>query len=200
MQAMGIDIDRLITWGGAINNVSKKETIFREGTMPLYYFQIITGKVSMYNIDDDGKEFMQGLFSDGESFGEPPLFINEPYPSTALVIKDAVIIKLGKNNFFEMLQTTPPLQMHFINLLATRVFNKSQSSKNLITNDAETRIINFLCSLKRVSVPQKEKILIPYTRQELANMTGLRVETVIRTLAKLQEQQKVKIIDHKLYF
>ena len=163
-------------------------------------FQIIAGKVSLYNIDDYGKEFVQGLFSDGESLGEPPLFINEAYPSTALVIKDAVIIKLAKNNFFEMLQTTPPLQMHFINLLATRVFNKSLSSKNLITNDAETRIINFLCSLKRESTPQKEKFLIPYTRQELANMIGLRVETVIRTLAKLQEQHKVQIIEHKLYF
>ncbi|WP_369791989.1 helix-turn-helix domain-containing protein [Sediminibacterium sp. C3] len=41
---------------------------------------------------------------------------------------------------------------------------------------------------------------MPFTRQQLADFTGLRVETVIRTLSKLSERNKVKIIDHKLYY
>lgn len=197
---MQIDLDLLITWGGSIKQISKKEIIFREDALATHYYQIITGKVSLYNIDDDGKEFVQGIFSDGESFGEPPLFIDECYPSTAVAIKDAVILKIPKTNFFEMLQATPLLQMHFIKLLARRIYNKSTAAKSLIINNAETRLLNFLSSLKKMEESTSKKMLIPHTRQEIANITGLRVETVIRTLARLAEQKKVEIIHHKLYF
>jgi CRP-like cAMP-binding protein len=45
-----------------------------------------------------------------------------------------------------------------------------------------------------------EKELIPFTRQEIANFTGLRVETVIRALSKMSKCKKVDIINHKIYY
>jgi CRP-like cAMP-binding protein len=45
-----------------------------------------------------------------------------------------------------------------------------------------------------------EKIHIAFTRQEIANFTGLRVETVIRTLKKMEEENKVTIDHRKLYY
>lgn len=35
---------------------------------------------------------------------------------------------------------------------------------------------------------------------EIANFTGLRVETVIRTFAKMKSTNKIEIINHKIYF
>ena len=43
------------------------------------------------------------------------------------------------------------------------------------------------------------KFLIPYTRQQLADMTGLRVETVIRTIKKLAKEGKLEIQQHKIF-
>jgi CRP-like cAMP-binding protein len=40
---------------------------------------------------------------------------------------------------------------------------------------------------------------VSYTRQEIANMLGLRVETVIRALTSLKMSKKVAIRNHKLY-
>jgi CRP-like cAMP-binding protein len=31
----------------------------------------------MFNSNDEGKEFTQGYFCNGQSFGEPPLFIDD---------------------------------------------------------------------------------------------------------------------------
>lgn len=64
----------------------------------------------------------------------------------------------------------------------------------------EERILAFLTYYKKKKSTTPDKIQIPYTRQELANLTGLRIETVIRTLRKLNETQKVDIINHKVYF
>lgn len=44
------------------------------------------------------------------------------------------------------------------------------------------------------------KVLIPFTRQEIANFTGLRVETVIRTIKRMEEAAIVEIKNRKIYF
>jgi len=41
---------------------------------------------------------------------------------------------------------------------------------------------------------------IPYTRQEIANFTGLRVETVIRYLTKMKVGKIVEINNRKLIY
>ena len=40
-----------------------------------------------------------------------------------------------------------------------------------------------------------KKELVPFTRQEIANFTGLRVETVIRAFSKMKEEKKIDIIN-----
>ncbi|MBK6785512.1 MAG: helix-turn-helix domain-containing protein [Saprospiraceae bacterium] len=46
----------------------------------------------------------------------------------------------------------------------------------------------------------QQRALIPYTRQQIADFLGLRVETVIRTLIKMEQEKSVEIRKHKLYF
>lgn len=44
------------------------------------------------------------------------------------------------------------------------------------------------------------KSKFPIICQEIANYTGLRVETVIRTLAKMKTQKTVQIVERKLIY
>jgi CRP/FNR family transcriptional regulator len=57
-----------------------------------------------------------------------------------------------------------------------------------------------LDNYKKKAGKNNGKLLIDLTRQEIANFTGLCVETVIRTLSKMKSQNKVSIIDKKLYY
>ena len=100
---MQIDENILITWGAVVKKYNKNEIIFDEGALAQFYFQIKKGTVKMSNSNDDCKEFTQGVFHDGDSFGEPPLFIDESYPATAVTITDCAIIKLSKATFFKIL-------------------------------------------------------------------------------------------------
>lgn len=197
---MQIDIDTLLAWGATIKNFEKGEIIFEEGTEPRRYYQIISGEVKMFNINNDGKEFTQGVFYEGNSFGEPPIFIKEPYPSSAVAVKDSVIIKIAADDFMKILDEYPDLQKGFLVEFARRIFNKSTTVRDITNNPPESRILSFLNVTKKKNGNPNERLLIPFTRQEIANLTGLRVETVIRTLIKMQEQKKVEIINHKLYY
>jgi CRP-like cAMP-binding protein len=196
---MQIDLDLLFTWGAIAKKYKKNEVIFDENEAAHFYYQIIDGSVRMYNSNDDGKEFTQGIFYKGNSFGEPPLFIDEIYPSTAITIQDSSIVKLSKDKFLKILEEYPSIQKSFLNLLATKMHAKSNSSKEIINQKPEYRVIAFLNSFKKTS-GNTEKTLIPYTRQEIANFTGLRVETVIRVLCKMNTCNKVEINRHKIYY
>ncbi|TDE51109.1 Crp/Fnr family transcriptional regulator [Flavobacterium sp. GT3P67] len=197
---MQIDLDLLFTWGAVAKKYKKNEVIFDEDEVAHFYYQVIDGSVRMFNSNDEGKEFTQGLFCIGESFGEPPLFIDQPYPSKAIAILDSTIIKLSKDKFLKILDEYPSIQKSFMILLANKIHSKSNSSKEIINQKPEFRIAAFLNTHKKKSECCNEKVLIPYTRQEIANFTGLRVETVIRVLCKMNTCEKLEIVNHKIYY
>jgi CRP-like cAMP-binding protein len=197
---MQIDIDLLFTWGAVAKKYKKNEVIFEEEESAKFYYQIIDGGVRMFNLNLEGKEYTQGLFSKGDGFGEPPLFIDETYPSKAVTTQDSTIIKLSKDKFLRILDEYPCVQKSFLFLLAQKVYTKSKSSNEIINHKPEHRIIAFLNSCKKNAENKDAKLLIPHTRQEIANHTGLRVETVIRVLCKMNTCNKVAIINHKIYY
>ncbi len=197
---MKIDTNLLITWGAVAKKYKKNEVIFYEDEAAQFFYQIISGTVKMVNINDDGKEYIQGIFNDGNSFGEPPLFIDKKYPCSAIAQKDSVIIKMSKDSIYKLFKEYPELQLQFIQILSERIYNKAVTARELIHNKPENKILAFLKSYKQKAEVTNEDWLVPHTRQEMANLLGLRVETVIRALKKMEEKGQVKIINHKLYF
>nr|WP_297308711.1 Crp/Fnr family transcriptional regulator [uncultured Flavobacterium sp.] len=191
-----ITINLLNRYGAVLVEYAPKENIFKENELPLFYYQILEGSIKMYNFYEDGKEYTQGYFNKGQSFGEPPLLLNKKYPASAIALEKTRIYKLSKNNFMILLEENPEVQFNFLILLAQRVYNKSYISKEIINQKPEIRIRAFLDTCK--VTPEKEKI--SYTRQEIANFTGLRVETVIRTILKMKKNRLLDIINHKIYY
>ena len=195
---MQIDLDLLFTWGAIAKEYKKNEIIFHEEESANFYYQIIDGCVRMYNSNEEGKEFTQGYFKNGHSFGEPPLFIDEVYPSTAVAFRDSKIIKISKEKFLKILEEYPFIQKQFLNLMANRIHTKAKTTKDIVNQKPEFRILAFLNAHKNSDCPKRE--LVAFTRQEIANFTGLRVETVIRAFAKMKVDKKIDIINHKIYF
>ena len=195
---MQINLDLLFSWGAIAKEYKKNDVIFCEDETAFFYYQIIEGRVRMFNSNDEGKEFTQGYFCNGQSFGEPPLFIDESYPSTAVAFQDSKIVKLSKDKFLKILDEYSSIQKDFLNLMALRIHSKSKTSKDIINQKPEFRIIAFFFFFKNNNNSNKE--LVPFTRQEIANFTGLRVETVIRVFSKMRACNKVEIINHKIYY
>ena len=80
--------------------------------------------------------------------------------------------------------------------MAERLRYKSimQSETNQNPEHRILRLIDFLKSEKGVKGPFE----VPITRQQIANMTGLRVETVIRSIKKMEKEGKVRIENKKV--
>jgi CRP-like cAMP-binding protein len=191
----------LFSSGAEIKTYEANETIFREGELPLYYFQIIEGKVKLNNYNEDGKEFIQHLFSNGQSFGESLLFIDRPYPMNAVAMEDCKIIKLPKSHFLKLLQENPEISFTIYQCLADRMYYKYVMLYNLSFQNPEAKLKLFMDYLKSY---HDDKTLysfqIPLTRQQMASLTGLRVETVIRVIKNMEKNKVLKIENRKIYY
>jgi CRP-like cAMP-binding protein len=186
---MVISKDLLFSYGAISENYNAKDVIFAEGSAPLFYYQIVHGTVELNNYLDDGKEFTHNIVSDGQSFGESLLFIDQPYPMNAIAKDDCEIIKLPKEDFKKLLNDNNNVMLEIFQLLSSRLFHKYMMLLTMSSADPQVKIKNVLDYLKSTQIKlQGNKCIVPYTRQQIANLTGLRVETVIRSIKKMAEQ------------
>ncbi len=197
---MMIDIDMLLAWGAAYKKLSAGELIFQEGNQSSFYYQLVSGKVRWANINDEGKEFIQTIIEPGECFGEFPLFDDEPFAASAIADEDSVIIRLHKASFLQLIKENPEIHFAFTRLLTQRLRFKFLILKELATHNPENSISTLLGYFKQ----NKKNICtkcnrLKLTRQQIADMTGLRVETVIRTMRNMHSNGLLRIDKGKVY-
>jgi CRP-like cAMP-binding protein len=197
---MMIDIDLLLALGASYKKVFHGEIIFMEGNRCNFYHQLVSGKIKWANINDEGKEYLQYMVEPGESFGELPLFDPGPYAASAFAEEDSVILKLHESTFHQLLEENHALLLSFSKLLAQRLRFKFFMLKDLLCNEPEERITSLIAYLqynKHNFCTQCGKIKL--TRQQIANMTCLRVETVIRAMRHMHELGTITIRKGKVY-
>lgn len=181
--------------------VNKNDIIFEEGKLPTHYYQIISGEIKMCNYNDDGREFIQGIFYKNQSFGEPPLFLNQKYPANAIAVENTEIFLLPKAVFMTLLQENPSVSIEIIENLAQRLYYKSIMAAEISTHEPEHRVLKLIDHGIAYFNFKKDVNghLISFTRQQIGDLTGLRVETVIRAIKALEKKGQLKIINRKVY-
>ena len=195
-----IDIELLLKWGATYKQVDTHEIIFREGTHASFYYQLVSGKVKWFNISEEGKEFIQDLVHPGECFGEMPLFDGEPFAATAIAEEPCTIIRLNAIKFHQLIKENHEIHMAFTKLLSQQLRIKFFFLKELACYAPEHKIASLFSHLRHIQkniCPKCNQIKL--TRQQIADMTGLRVETVIRSIKQLQKKGEVIIEHGKVY-
>ena len=155
----------------------------------------------MNNYNDDGKEFIQGIFYKQQSFGEPPLFIDVKYPANAEALTEVTVLILSKEKLYNLLYKNPEIHLNITISLAKRLYYKSIIASEISSHEPEHRVLRFLDYLKKdiAKIDEKFAYKIEYTRQQIGDILGLRVETVIRVIKNLEKKKELQIIKRKVF-
>jgi CRP-like cAMP-binding protein len=197
---MMIDSNLLIAWGAAYKKVSAGELIFREGASANFYYQVDSGKIKWVNVNDDGTEFIHHIVNEGEAFGELPLFDNGVYAASAIAETGGYVLRLHKNSFHQLLKENPEIHFAFTKLIVERLRYKFFLTREVASHNPEQTITSVLGELKKNRnhfCPDCNQLKL--TRQQLADMTGMRVETVIRTMRNMSEKGLISIKRGKVF-
>jgi CRP-like cAMP-binding protein len=142
--------------------LQKDEYVFHEDEPALFYCQVISGNVKMSSYSENGQEFIQGIFPGGQSFGEPAIFGEFPYPNNAIATERSVVAKLHKDVFFELLHEHFDIHKKFNSLMANRLRYKAMLLKEISSYCPDHVIMTLLRYLRDNSDQKKGKEIFTY--------------------------------------
>ncbi|MCX2477658.1 Crp/Fnr family transcriptional regulator [Pedobacter sp. MC2016-15] len=173
----------------------KGAVVYEPGQNPRYVYFIKSGEIRMVTVNKEGKEFLQGIFKAKQYFGEPALLLQRPYLAYTIASADTELILVDHAQFLQILEEDRAFSMNLIETLSNRLFYKSMMLEELGNEQAEHRLKTLVNYLGRDLEKGAE---LGVTRQALADMSGLRVETVIRTIKKMSAAGEVNLSRGKL--
>ncbi|MGI9651522.1 Crp/Fnr family transcriptional regulator [Chryseobacterium sp. RLHN22] len=187
--------------GAVTKNFGPSENIFTEGESANYYFQIVSGTVKMNNYDESGKESIQTLLKDGDCIGESLLFTDRKYPMNAVTLNPCEVLSLKKEKFLSLLVENPKLCFDMNKWLSENLYFKQIMAQNMSSQSPKVKLKTLMDYLKSKEPEDKKfRFQIPLTRQQMASLTGLCVETVIRTLKKMEKEGRLLIENGKVLY
>ncbi len=190
----------LFSHGAELHNYNSGDYIFAEDSTPKYYLQIKSGTVKLSSFLEDGKEFIHGMPFDGHCLAETYLFHDQKYAVNAIALTDCEIIKLEKNKLMEMLKEQPELFFKMYSYTADRMHYRYIIAAPFSFKDPLTKLHLIMNHVKsHFGSQEKFSYHVPYTRQQLASLTGMRIETVIRAIKKMEKQDMLKIDGTKIF-
>nr|WKN34618.1 response regulator [Tunicatimonas sp. TK19036] len=167
----------------------KKSVIYHPGEMPLSVFLIAKGKIKTIRINEDGKELITGIYSQGEYFGYEALLKNQEYTNSAETMEDSEIIILPKDEFYQLVYGNREIAQKFIELLSNKVEEKEEKLLHLAYDSVRQRTAEALISLYQKFNTEKDiNYEFTVSREDLANMVGTATESVIRVISDFKEE------------
>ena len=175
-------------------NYSKKETIYKEDGYPKGIFYLAKGKVKTFRTHELGKEFITGLYKEGDFFGYLALMEEQQYPDTAVAMDESEIWFISKEDFFSLLYINAEVSKTFIRLLSDNLAEKEKQLVNLAYNSVRKKVADALVTLhNRYKKDENLPFSMNISRDDLANISGTATETAIRTLSDFKEEGLIAI-------
>lgn len=185
----------------------KGETIFREGSFPSGIFYVKKGKVKKYKTDQDGRQQIIYVCNSGELLGYPALLSEEAYSDSASALEDSVLAFISKETFLRVLDQSQILSYRLLKNLSHEFAVLENSIANFAHKSVRERLALSLLILKEKFMDKNNPDAfaeITLSREDLSNLTGTAVETLVRLLHTFKDEglietqgRKIRIIDAK---
>lgn len=161
-----------------------KDTVFAEGSFPAYLYFVKRGKIKTFRTNDDAKEYITGIYKDGDFFGYTDLLRNEPYEESATVLEESDVLLIAKDTFLALIYDNRDVSYAFMRMLADNVAEKHDRLMHLAYDTIRKRVADALLHLhERYSHDTSMTI----SRENLANLVGTSKECVIRVLSEFKD-------------
>lgn len=181
-----------------IQSYSKKQTLYQEGKRPRYLYYLVKGKVKGFKTHDDGKEYITDLFSEGDFMGYPSLIEDKNYDDSALVLEDAEIMQIPREDFLQMVYGDINIATKFIRIITQNVKDKEERLLNLAYSSLRKRVAKALVDIQNKFNPREEGKPIEISREDIAHYVGTATESLIRTLSDFKAEKLIEIKEGKI--
>ena len=179
----------------------KGQILFYEGDRAAGIYCVKSGRVKVYQVDDDAKPFILGVAGPADVLGIESVFAadgHDVFAYRAEMLEDGTVCFIDRAFFIEIVRKDFRLAERVIRVLSHDLREANESRTDLAYRSVRERIARTLLLLARshgCPAPNGTRIDLKLSREEIAGIVGAATETVIRGLHALSDRGVIELGD-----
>jgi len=190
------EMDRLSGMVTTRRRVKRGASLYTAGDRFESIFPIRSGSFKARILSAEGREQIIGFPLPGDLLGFDAVS-SSLFESDAVALEEAEVCVIPFTELEAIGRSFPPLQ-HRLHRVFSREIVRDQSQMMMLgTMRAEERVAAFLLNLSERLTQRgfsAKEFVLRMTREEIGNYLGLKLETVSRTLSRMQEQGVLALV------
>ena len=176
--------------------VSTGKILFAAGDPAAGFYVLLEGKIKLYKVSADGKEYILRVVHGGQTFAEAAAFSGLTYPVFAEAMSPCRLAYFSVDEFRNLINNSPQLALNMIATMAALLQSLNQKIEDLSLREVAARLSRHLLSRALEhsgDVANGSIFQLETTKSALAARLGTISETLSRTFKKLQQHGIVAV-------
>lgn len=194
------EIDQLTGMVSTRRRVKRGGHLFKAGDGFEAIYPIRSGSFKSRVLSVDGREQIIGFPMSGDVLGFDAISLGR-FQSDAVALEDSEVCVVPFAELEAIGRQFSPIQSRLHRVISREIVRDQGLMMLLGTMNAEERTGSFLLNLSQRQLRRgfsPNQFVLRMTREEIGSYLGLKLETVSRTLSRLQEQKVIEVDQRKL--
>lgn len=172
------------------HHYQKNHMLIEQNANESTVFFIQTGLVKLVRMDEEGRECIHRVVGNGFILPGTSLFYHDPLPEFVYCLTETTVIEVGQEDFEQWIETYPKALIQLAGEMNRRLYHMYEWSHQLAVSDVQQRVRYFLEQMMKYGQTQADGVHIdlPVTQTEIAQMLGVRRESVNRIWNELRRK------------
>ena len=165
-------------------------------------FMLKKGRVRIYRVGPDGREFTLTVVGAGTVFGEMSLTAQRLENAYAEAMELAVVCKMKRHDLERLVMDKPQVGLKVMSVLSERLSLAEDRMEDIALKQVPARLATFILQLvesEGVMTAEGPKIPSRYTHRQLATMIASKRETVTKAFTLLQQSGAIELRRRRIY-
>jgi len=191
-----LQLDRLAEHA-TVTRIPRKALFFSEDHAAQGLHVLLTGKVKLFKVSEEGKEQTIFVFGPGEPFCLCSSFSDGRLPANLGALEDSEILYVSPAEFESMVREDPTILLNMMRVMARRLKDAMDMIDSLSLKQIPSRLAAYFLSRHAGG-----KVVLDISYRELAKIIGVTPEALSRALRKMGEDgvieaegNEVRILD-----
>ena len=179
----------LVRAGTRAVRAERGEVLFAKGDPAHAFFVVLFGAVKlMLSAGEQGEKVLQ-IMSPGSTFGEAMIFLERPYPVTAVCLAPSLLLEVAGEGLLAAVDASPAFARRMLAGLSQRLHELVGDVEAYSTRTAAQRLVGYLLNL----CGGNDSAQLPTSKHVVASLLNLTPETLSRILHALTQEGLIEV-------
>lgn len=184
----------LLYKAGITRNYPKGSTIVSQRGPGDTFYVVVSGRVKVTILHEDGNEIVLHILKEGDFFGELSLLDNEPRSASVISLTETTLFLITQGRFKQLIPSNSGVLERVLQGICKRLRDANETIKNFACLGAYERTLFVLQQLALIQGTRKGnyvEIFHAPTHEEISKTVGVSRETVSRIIQALKKDKKL---------